>query len=386
PPHWEGGDTMYLLSISGILWLCIHGLLAEDLYEDDAEQQPFPEKDVNQMHKGYIAQASNHGFEEKLQMAQMELTQGIMFNLDTKQEREAVVELAKGTQPKGIEQFDNKEPPTEMEIAYELRKHRDEENPNGLSHQYERKKEIRMRQTNEGTHTEKGARRRRSLSPKDSNLPLRNIRQRNKRNINNNKGMHWTKGTDGYAYIPWEWGETSTPAARNDVNLAQQYVHEHTCLRFVPYTETVHEELGLEHESWANFTHKCGCCWSYVGRLNSGGQDIHATPTYNYNIDLALHEFGHMFGMVHEQQAEKAWERLKFRPENIDPTIGKDSWERTEFHHKNNYISFHPVDIASVLTYSNWFASGTEWPTMEPLDPRWEYLWSAKQYHYGFYD
>ena len=36
-------------------------------------------------------------------MAQMELTQGIMFNIDTEEEREVLIELAEGIQPKGIE-------------------------------------------------------------------------------------------------------------------------------------------------------------------------------------------------------------------------------------------------------------------------------------------
>ncbi|CAH1789708.1 unnamed protein product [Owenia fusiformis] len=287
----------------------------------------------------YTSDEPSHEFENTLQDLQRRATDGLMYNIETPEELHALFEMAtyhkKGKRDIWPAVLKNKTMPAGF---------------------------FR----NKGKGKGKGG-------------------NRGKRNIYTSVDNLWTK-VNGYAYVPWRWGDSTPPteAAQADVALAMKYVHDHSCIRFIDYTPTVHTEYNLPHESWANFTlfkEGSSCCWSYVGRLTEGGQDIYPTSQKDHAISLALHEFGHLFGMSHEQRRPDYDQRIQYQLTNVD-----DEEKKSEFKVKDNTDSFHEHDISSRMHYSRYYASKNDRQTMEALDRQWQYLWWSKREHYGFYD
>ncbi|CAH1795136.1 unnamed protein product, partial [Owenia fusiformis] len=284
--------------------------------------------------KQFLKEEHHHDVETVLQELQASVTNHQLFDITTKEEQLELIEYSK-----------NKtciDPPIFMNHT--------------MSRKATKSRKKRLKGTNSMKHS------------------------RQKRNIVLNWDNKWEKNGK-HAIIPWMWGGETTPAAKENVLRAMAYLHKHTCIRFVPYTQTVHKEHKLGHNSWLNFTHEGGCCWSFIGRLDldeGEGQRIHPTSMTSKSINLPLHEFGHALGMSHEQKQPGREPYLKININNVLSNYG-------EFAVTENAVSYHMHDFHSLMHYSKWFNTRNELQTMEGFDPDWEYLFSNKR-QFDFFD
>ena len=70
------------------------------------------------------------------------------------------------------------------------------------------------------------------------------------------------------------------------IRAAMDHWEQHTCLRFEPRTSSHASQLG--HNTYLSFI-KGGGCWSYVGRVFNGEQQISIGSGCEYVSPLEIH-------------------------------------------------------------------------------------------------
>ncbi|XP_060069837.1 blastula protease 10-like [Ylistrum balloti] len=79
---------------------------------------------------------------------------------------------------------------------------------------------------------------------------------------------------------------------------AMEEVQSKTCIKFQPFDTDSSSTLG--HNAYILFTNAEGC-WSYVGKISNGKQDIGLDTRYCVSNPTVIHELCHALGMEHEQ-------------------------------------------------------------------------------------
>lgn len=85
--------------------------------------------------------------------------------------------------------------------------------------------------------------------------------------------------------------------------------HTKTCLRFVPYK--------LTDVNWLFITGNESGCWSSVGMLSEGGQQLNVNSPKCVRKGIVIHEMLHTAGFYHQQSASDRDEFVKIIWENI---------------------------------------------------------------------
>lgn len=117
--------------------------------------------------------------------------------------------------------------------------------------------------------------------------------------------------------------------------------HLKTCLRFIPY--------ALADVNWLVITGNGSGCWSSVGMLGEGGQQLNVNSPKCVRKGVVIHELLHAAGFYHQQSASNRDDHVKILWENIER--GKESNFRK--YSKKEVTDFGTsYDFESIMHYS----------------------------------
>ncbi|XP_069106937.1 MAM and LDL-receptor class A domain-containing protein 1-like [Argopecten irradians] len=181
-----------------------------------------------------------------------------------------------------------------------------------------------------------------------------------KRNFITNTNTFWAQGI-----VPYEISSTFSASERNIITTAIAEVASKTCVRFLPRAQTDPNSLG--HNSYIEFFSESGC-WSYVGRVFSGKQQISLQSPGCVTNSITIHEMLHAIGQMHEQSRTDRDNHVTMLWSNIQGGTGNNNMA------KENTLDNNRYDYESVLQYSLTAFSTNGLPTMEFADRRLDFL------------
>ncbi|XP_065090087.1 blastula protease 10-like [Ochlerotatus camptorhynchus] len=153
-----------------------------------------------------------------------------------------------------------------------------------------------------------------------------------------------------------------TPEQVAHIHRGLRLIETQTCLTFKPLTDERDYIRVIGNE-------KSGC-WSYVGFLGIGEQQLHLDPsavdTGCFRIGTIVHEFIHALGFYHMQSATDRDDFVEILYENIQD--GKEN--NFAAYDESSVTSFNVrYDYGSVMHYSGLSFSKNGLPTIVPKDP-----------------
>ncbi|XP_033750083.1 uncharacterized protein LOC117334514 [Pecten maximus] len=200
-------------------------------------------------------------------------------------------------------------------------------------------------------------------------------RSRVKRFLLNKPSKLWPK-----CVIPYTLDMTTLiPEKVGEIHSAMAMYEYWTGFRFVPWTATTGQDLGLGHDNHLNFGKHSGC-WSHVGMLSTGarGQNISCCQG-----KTCIHEIGHALGFSHEQQNPYRDDYVRINYENIKP----DKWyafHKLKVHSKRTLFPWR-YDYTSVMHYGFKAFNKNGRPVITMLDPHMKYLVGEKDSEFYYF-
>jgi len=179
---------------------------------------------------------------------------------------------------------------------------------------------------------------------------------RKKRKAVINENARWTYNIVPYEISPSSSGDSAV------IRAAMDHWEQHTCLRFEPRTSSHASQLG--HSTYLSFI-KGGGCWSYVGKVFNGEQQISIGSGCAY-LGIVAHEIGHAIGFHHEQSRPDRDDYINVHYENIQSGLERqfDKYEWTQVTSRD--VGY---DIGSVMHYGSHGFSSNGLPTITTIDP-----------------
>ena len=120
---------------------------------------------------------------------------------------------------------------------------------------------------------------------------------------------------------------------------------------------------------WVEFTNTNGGCYSYVGRVGIGSQELSLDRPRNgvtcIDQGIIIHELLHAAGFVHEHSRPDRDKFIKMNYENIEP--GKE-YAFIKYDSSLVYLVNIPYDYYSIMHYRNDAFSINGNPTIVPLN------------------
>ncbi|XP_065942368.1 MAM and LDL-receptor class A domain-containing protein 1 isoform X2 [Magallana gigas] len=161
---------------------------------------------------------------------------------------------------------------------------------------------------------------------------------------------------------------SNDPKTIDVINKAIKQFSDYTCLSWVPRGST--EAARASYSSYIEFFSGSGC-WSYVGRVFPGKQQISLQNPGCVSVSTTIHEMAHAIGQLHEQSRNDRDNYVTMLWSNIQG--GKTNNNMA----KSNTYDYNPYDYESVLQYSLKSFSTNGQPTMEFKDRRLDFLADA---------
>jgi len=178
-------------------------------------------------------------------------------------------------------------------------------------------------------------------------------------------------GTDRTGLIDtrYRWPERIVPYTISSVFDAQQLAHiqrglreieNATCIRFVERTDEV---------SYVDVTGEPAGCFSYVGHLGSGRQqlnlELYPVEEGCFRIGTIIHEFLHALGFYHMHSATERDDFVRIAWENIQPGTASN-FNTYPADRISNFGELY--DTGSVLHYNAFSATRNGFATIVPHD------------------
>ncbi|KAK3095928.1 hypothetical protein FSP39_020974 [Pinctada imbricata] len=172
----------------------------------------------------------------------------------------------------------------------------------------------------------------------------------------------WEKGI-----IPYEIDSSLSSATYTKViEDSAKLMADLTCVQWVKRGDPLASNLG--HSDYVEFFSESGC-WSYVGRLGRGKQQISLQAPGCVSISTTIHEMGHAMAQMHEQSRADRDNHITMFFDNIQGGTGNFNMEKVNTYDRN------PYDQESVLQYSLYaFAIDRSKPAMLFKDSRLNFL------------
>ncbi|XP_061182910.1 MAM and LDL-receptor class A domain-containing protein 1-like [Saccostrea echinata] len=149
------------------------------------------------------------------------------------------------------------------------------------------------------------------------------------------------------------------------INKGIKQFADYTCLKWVPQGST--EAQKLTHSSYIEFFSGSGC-WSYVGKVFSGKQQVSLRDPGCVSVSTTVHEMTHAIGQMHEQSRTDRDNHVTMLWANTQGGTGNNNMAKSNTH------DYNPYDYESVLQYSLTAFSTNGKPTMEFRDRRLDFL------------
>lgn len=132
--------------------------------------------------------------------------------------------------------------------------------------------------------------------------------------------------------------------------------HTKTCLRFTPYT--------LTDNNWVFITGNESGCWSSVGMIGEGGQQLNVNSPKCVRKGIVIHELLHAVGFYHQQSASNRDDYVKILWENIQ--TGKEfNFRKYDVKEVTDFDTAY--DYSSIMHYSGKSFSKNGNQTILPL-------------------
>ncbi|XP_048730018.1 blastula protease 10-like [Ostrea edulis] len=149
------------------------------------------------------------------------------------------------------------------------------------------------------------------------------------------------------------------------INKSIKQFTDYTCLKWVPYGSE--EAKKASYSSYIEFFSESGC-WSYVGRVNDGKQQISLQDPGCVTVSTTIHEMAHAIGQEHEQSRSDRDNYVTMLWANTNGAERNPNMAKSITH------DYNPYDYESVLQYSLTSFSSNGEPTMKFRDRRLEFL------------
>lgn len=149
--------------------------------------------------------------------------------------------------------------------------------------------------------------------------------------------LYWPNGEVIYSFH-----ESIKPSERSVIEAAMQHWRQHTCLTFRPRTASDYYYIRFRSDTQG--------CWSLVGRQTDRigqGQDV-SIGTGCANLNVVVHEIGHVIGFYHEQSRSDRDQHIDIVWNSVQP--GYALQFRKESDHNLNI----PYDLTSTMQYPQW--------------------------------
>lgn len=149
--------------------------------------------------------------------------------------------------------------------------------------------------------------------------------------------VYWPNGEVIYTYH-----ESINAAERNVIEAAMQHWRQHTCITFRPRQASDYIFVRFRSDTQG--------CWSLVGRQSDRigqGQDVSIGPGCA-NLNVVVHEIGHVLGFYHEQSRSDRDEYIDIVWGNVLPGYALQFRKERD----SNYGI--PYDLTSTMQYPQW--------------------------------
>jgi len=156
--------------------------------------------------------------------------------------------------------------------------------------------------------------------------------------------QRWPQGVIPYVI------DGSLGGQRDDILRAMEVYHSQTCIRFVPRTN---------EQNFINIFSGAGC-YSYVGLINAGGQEVSLQANGCIYHGTILHELMHAVGFWHEQSRSDRDDYLNVYLDNVEPNQ-RHNFDKLGAEHNRFGI---PFDQESIMIYGEKSFSRNGEPTM----------------------
>eukprot|EP00057_Strongylocentrotus_purpuratus_P034839 XP_796702.3 PREDICTED: protein SpAN [Strongylocentrotus purpuratus] len=161
--------------------------------------------------------------------------------------------------------------------------------------------------------------------------------RRVKRKATADLAKRWLQNTVPYVI------EESASNSSSVILQAMEHWEEQTCVKFVPYTQTVAEEL--QDDQYLSFF-LGSSCWSYIGKVTTVPQKLSIGPKCS-TFGTITHEIGHAIGFFHEQTRPDRDEYVVVHEENILTEELGNYIKRTY----DDVVTDVPYDVKSIMHY-----------------------------------
>ncbi|XP_065641873.1 hatching enzyme 1.2 [Hydra vulgaris] len=182
--------------------------------------------------------------------------------------------------------------------------------------------------------------------------------------------LTWQKDDDGYVKVPYEFEAGIPIEVVNIVEKAIPYFNNKTCVRFIPRTN---------EKDYIRFINGDGC-WSYIGFLGAGAQELSLNYPGCIVLGTVVHEMLHALSFGHSMARRDRDKYIKIDYSNI-PSYYYSQFEK----HLPGEAVVHgqEFDENSVMMYPRYaFALDPSKPTITWLnDPNREFraqMWSPR--------
>lgn len=149
--------------------------------------------------------------------------------------------------------------------------------------------------------------------------------------------VYWPNGEVIYMYH-----ESITQSEMNVIEAAMQHWRQHTCLKFRPRTASDYYFIRFRSDTQG--------CWSLVGRQTDRagqGQDV-SIGTGCANLNVVVHEIGHVIGFFHEQSRSDRDHHIDIIWNNVLPGYA------LQFRKESDSNLNVPYDLTSTMQYPQW--------------------------------
>ncbi|XP_012936733.1 uncharacterized protein LOC101848513 [Aplysia californica] len=132
---------------------------------------------------------------------------------------------------------------------------------------------------------------------------------RSRRAIVSDLSLRWPKGI-----IPYVLTDAIDDKHLREIKRGMATYERFTCLRFVPWTNTTNQDLGLDHDGHLRFESSTSCRAELGNKRRKSGQYISCCDAAQ-----CVHELGHAIGFIHEHQSPDRDGWIRVNEENVLP-------------------------------------------------------------------